>query len=92
MKEGFKQGCRRIIGLDGCSLKGPTQGQLLAAVSKDPNNQMYPIAWAVVEIENNRTWKWFNELLKEDLELQDGDGLVVVCDMQKVCFHVVNHI
>lgn len=41
--------CRRIIGLDGCFLKGYYGGQLLAAVGRDPNDQMLPIALAVVE-------------------------------------------
>ena len=55
LKVGFKEGCRKIIGLDGCFLKGPTQGKLLAAISKDSNNQMYPITWAVVEIKIKNT-------------------------------------
>ncbi|XP_019241285.1 PREDICTED: uncharacterized protein LOC109221274, partial [Nicotiana attenuata] len=49
MKRGWLEGCRRNIGLDGCFLKGVCKGQLLVAVSKDGNNQMFPIAWAVVE-------------------------------------------
>ncbi|XP_070056566.1 uncharacterized protein [Nicotiana tomentosiformis] len=47
--EGWSEGCRRIIGLDGCFLKGICKGQLLVAVSKGGNNQMFPIAWAIVE-------------------------------------------
>ena len=80
----FKQGCRRVLRLDGCFLKGPCQGKLLAAVSKDSNNQMFPVAWAVVEIENKNTWKWFIEQLREDLELGDGTNVVIITDMQKV--------
>ena len=49
---GFLEGCRHVIGLDGCFLKTETKGQLLSVVGKDGNNQMYPIAWAVVEGEN----------------------------------------
>ena len=45
---------------------------------------MFPVAWSVVEIENNRTWKWFIEQLREDLDLGDGTNLVIVTDMQKV--------
>ena len=44
LKQGFKEGFRQIIGLDGCFLKSPTKGQLLVAVSKDGNNQMFPLA------------------------------------------------
>jgi hypothetical protein len=49
MKRGFLAGCRPIIGLDGYFLKGPHKGQLLATISRDANNQMYPLAFAVVE-------------------------------------------
>jgi hypothetical protein len=38
-----------IIGLDGCFLKGYYGGQILAAIGRDPNDQMLPIAFAVVE-------------------------------------------
>jgi hypothetical protein len=32
MKKGILEGCRPVIGVDGCFLKGPFKGQLLAAV------------------------------------------------------------
>ena len=44
VKEGWMQGCRRIIGLDGCFLKHTCKGELLTAMGRDANNQMYPIA------------------------------------------------
>jgi hypothetical protein len=47
MKRGFRAGCRPIIGLDGCFLKGPYNGQLLSTISRDGNNNMYPVALAV---------------------------------------------
>ncbi|XP_060183295.1 uncharacterized protein LOC132613289 [Lycium barbarum] len=48
-KQGWLDGCRKIIGFDGCFLKGACKGELLVAVEKNENNQMYPIAWAVVD-------------------------------------------
>ncbi|XP_055809528.1 uncharacterized protein LOC129879828 [Solanum dulcamara] len=47
LQRGWKEGCRRIIGFDGCFLKGACKGELLVAVGKNGNNQMFPIAWAV---------------------------------------------
>ncbi|KAL0386107.1 UNVERIFIED_CONTAM: hypothetical protein Sradi_3005000 [Sesamum radiatum] len=38
LKAGFRAGCRPIIGVDGCHLKGPHGGILLTAVGVDPNN------------------------------------------------------
>ncbi|GJU80836.1 hypothetical protein Tco_1283201 [Tanacetum coccineum] len=46
IKEGWKASCRKVIGLDGCFLKGVCQGELLATIGRDGNNQIYPIAWA----------------------------------------------
>ncbi|XP_021768868.1 uncharacterized protein LOC110733162 [Chenopodium quinoa] len=35
----------------------------LTAVAKDGNNNLFPVAWAIVETENAETWEWFIELL-----------------------------
>ena len=61
LKEGYMDGCRPLIGLDGCHLKGPFGGILLIAVGTDANGGMYPIAWAQVEAENNESCEWFLE-------------------------------
>nr|XP_016505588.1 PREDICTED: uncharacterized protein LOC107823465 [Nicotiana tabacum] len=83
IKKSYLAGCRPCIGLDGYFLKGVCKGQLLVAVCKDGNNQMLPLAWAVVEIENQHTWRWFVSILKADLELGDGTNLTMITDMQK---------
>lgn len=88
----FFGGTRRCIGLDGCFLKGVCRGQLLVAVCKDGNNQMLPIAWAVVEVENKFTWAWFLTLVKNDLHLGEGHELTLITDMQKVCPWLLIHI
>jgi len=59
--------CRPIIGLDGCFLKTPYGGMLLAAIGMDPNDQILPIAYDVVEGETKESWIWFLELLIADL-------------------------
>ncbi|KAK8713340.1 hypothetical protein V6N13_148561 [Hibiscus sabdariffa] len=48
-KDGFKAGCRPIIGLDGCHLKGYHGVHLLTVVGIDANDCIYPIAFAIVE-------------------------------------------
>ncbi|XP_039127844.1 uncharacterized protein LOC120263931 [Dioscorea cayenensis subsp. rotundata] len=90
IREGFINGCRRVIGIDGCFLKGSVKGQILTAVGRDGNNQMFPVAWAVVDKETSETWLWFIELLKVDLLIEDGLGWVVLSDMQKGLQHAVN--
>ncbi|CAN1239623.1 hypothetical protein LINGRAPRIM_LOCUS2428 [Linum grandiflorum] len=86
LKKGFLKGCRRMIGLDGCFLKGEVQGMLLSAVVKDGNNQMFPIALAVVEGENRSSWTWFLEILRDELNLSDGTGWSLISEQQKVNF------
>jgi hypothetical protein len=43
-KDSFRQACRPVISVDGCFLKGRYGGQLLAAVGRDPNDNIYHIA------------------------------------------------
>ena len=40
----------------GAFFKGATSGELLCAIARDANNQMYPLAWAMVDKENNDNW------------------------------------
>ncbi|KAG8384136.1 hypothetical protein BUALT_Bualt04G0086900 [Buddleja alternifolia] len=47
LKVGFSKGCKPFIGVDGCHLKGPHQSVLLTVVDVDPNNNKYPICYAV---------------------------------------------
>ncbi|XP_074296575.1 uncharacterized protein LOC141626881 [Silene latifolia] len=82
-KEGFLKGCRPIIGVDGCHLKGPYPGMCLVAVAKDGNNNIFPVAWGVVEVENASSWQWFLSLLITDLEKVEGEGLTFMSDRQK---------
>ena len=70
LRVSWKTYCRPVIGLDGTFLKHSSlQGLILTAVGRDPNNQIYPIAWAVVTSENNDNWQWFIQRLKIDLGL-----------------------
>nr|XP_043615995.1 uncharacterized protein LOC122587908 [Erigeron canadensis] len=80
LKQRFKKGCRRVVALDGCFLKGSCQGELLTAMGRDGNNQIFPIAWAIVNVEN---WTWFLTLLSNDLEAPNGQFLTLMSDQHK---------
>ncbi|GKU95682.1 hypothetical protein SLEP1_g9011 [Rubroshorea leprosula] len=43
-RKGFLLGCRPMIGVYACFLKGMCKGTFLEAVARDGNNQMFPIA------------------------------------------------
>ncbi|CAN1184738.1 hypothetical protein LINPERHAP2_LOCUS37152 [Linum perenne] len=84
LRKGFLIGCRKMFAVDGCFLKGEVKGMILTVVGKDGNNQMFPIAWAVVEGENHSSWGWFIEIIQEELNLGDGTGWSIISDQQKV--------
>ncbi|XP_076909604.1 uncharacterized protein LOC143566939 [Bidens hawaiensis] len=69
------------------------KGMLLAAIGRDANDQMYPVAWAVVEGENNDSWTWFMNELKKCLGVDDdGKGWTLVSDQQKGLVNAVTEI
>ncbi|XP_012837504.1 PREDICTED: uncharacterized protein LOC105958046 [Erythranthe guttata] len=72
LKERFKAAYRPVVGVDGCFLKGENGGQLLAAVGLDPNNNIYPISYAIVEGETKDIWLWFLKLVDSDLEIEQN--------------------
>jgi hypothetical protein len=86
--KGMIVGCRLMIAFDGCHLKGPYGGQLLCAVGRDVNDDMYPIAYAVVESECRDSWTWFMATLI--------DFLGPICDAShclemRMCLYVYSH-
>ncbi|CAI9288124.1 unnamed protein product [Lactuca saligna] len=83
LKDGWNNSCRRVIGLDGCFLKGRVKGELLSAIGRDANDEIYLIAWAVVNVENKDNWKWFVELLGADICFEQGRGLTLISDQHK---------
>ncbi|GAA0144821.1 hypothetical protein LIER_36013 [Lithospermum erythrorhizon] len=85
LKKGFLVSCRRFVCLDGCFLKGAFKGQILAAVCLDAENRIYPVTWAVVEVENIDSWTWFVRLLKQDLGMEhQPDSWVLMTNQQKM--------
>jgi hypothetical protein len=74
-----------VIGVDGCFFKGACSGELICALGRDSNNQIYPVSWAVVEKETEDSWSWFLGLLQKDLQISiGGKGWVIIFDQQKV--------
>ena len=50
---------------------------------------MFPIAWAIVDVEDKVNWRWFLDWLIQVLGLGDGQGLTIISDMQKVSKHLI---
>uniref|UniRef100_A0A803QGP6 MULE transposase domain-containing protein n=1 Tax=Cannabis sativa TaxID=3483 RepID=A0A803QGP6_CANSA len=83
LRDGFNAGCRPLIGLDGCHIKGPHKGQLLTAIGIDADNGIYHVAFVVVEIDNKETWNWFLQCLRVDLKIENSNHWTFITDKQK---------
>jgi len=79
-KRGFLAACRPVICLDGCHNKTKYGGQLLTAVGMDPNDYIFPIAFAVVEVEDTSTWSWFLTTFKQDLGIVNTEPWTIMSD------------
>nr|XP_020146808.2 uncharacterized protein LOC109732028 isoform X2 [Aegilops tauschii subsp. strangulata] len=93
-KEGFLNGCRPFIGVDGCFIKLSTGQQILAATGRDGNNNIYPIAFGVVDKEDTDSWTWFLTQLKDALGGESGKFgyYTIISDRQKGLLNAVNHV
>ncbi|KAF2304282.1 hypothetical protein GH714_029304 [Hevea brasiliensis] len=80
LKEAFKSGCRNLIRLDGCWLKGTYGGQLLPVVRVDPNDCIFAIAYAIMLAEKKDSWQCFMENLKIDLEMYNSHQWAFMSD------------
>ncbi|GJY72917.1 hypothetical protein Tco_0477348 [Tanacetum coccineum] len=69
LKLGFRAYIRELLGLDGAFMKGPFPGQVLAAVGLNSNNEIYPLAYALVEAESRAK---FDLLLNNIYEVFNG--------------------
>ena len=66
------------------SLKKPNVGEILTAIGRDGNNHIFPVAWAMVNVENKDNWSWFLELLRDDLGMSTDNGLTLISNQHKV--------
>ncbi|KAB1219738.1 hypothetical protein CJ030_MR2G005742 [Morella rubra] len=64
-------------------LEGGFKGQLLSTVARDPNNNMYLVAFVVVEAELKDNWELFLETLVGDLGSAPPRGWTFMSDRQK---------
>ncbi|XP_020249694.1 uncharacterized protein LOC109827143 [Asparagus officinalis] len=51
--------CRPLLSIDGTHLYGKYKGVILVATGVDANGGLFPVAFAVVEVEDTSSWKWF---------------------------------
>ncbi|XP_039067596.1 uncharacterized protein LOC120213560 [Hibiscus syriacus] len=72
--------------------KGYYRGTLLAVIGIDGNENIYPIAYVVVESENESSWTWFLLLLEIDLEIKTSHNITFLSDKQKGLVEAVMYV
>ncbi|KAK4391083.1 hypothetical protein Sango_2171600 [Sesamum angolense] len=65
--EGFRY-CRNLISIDGTHLYTKYKHKLLIAVTLDANQQVLPLAFALVDEESLESWRWFMDMLAKHLK------------------------
>ncbi|RYQ84980.1 hypothetical protein Ahy_B10g104486 isoform B [Arachis hypogaea] len=65
-----------VVQVDGTHLYGKYKGCLLVAVSQDGNNNIVPIAFAIVEEETSDAWHFFLSNLQQHVVTRDSVGLI----------------
>ncbi|XP_050217696.1 protein FAR1-RELATED SEQUENCE 5-like [Mercurialis annua] len=56
--------CRPVIAVDGTFLKSTYGGTLLTASTQDSGGKIFPLAFCVVDSENDESWQYFFEKIK----------------------------
>lgn len=69
---------RKVVVVDGTFLQGKYKGTLLTATAQDGNFQIFPVAFAVVDTENDESWEWFFRQLS--CVIPDDEGLAMISD------------
>lgn len=82
---GFLNACRPLLGLDRTYLKSKYLGTLLLATGFDGDGALFPLAFGVVDEENDENWMWFLSELRNLLETntENMPRLTILSDRHK---------
>ncbi|KAL6319670.1 hypothetical protein AAG906_026724 [Vitis piasezkii] len=75
--EGFKH-CRPVLTIDGTHLYGKYKGTVMIVMGCDGNNQLFPLAFALIKSENVDNWEWFLAYIRN--RVTQMRGLYVIFD------------
>ncbi|XP_047337721.1 uncharacterized protein LOC124941438 [Impatiens glandulifera] len=91
--QGFLSGCRPLVFLESISLRSKYQESLLIATGLDGDESVFPIAFAIVDVESDLKWRWFLEQMKPSLlSASDGPILTFVFDRETGLKDIVNEV
>ncbi|XP_019262296.1 PREDICTED: uncharacterized protein LOC109240126 [Nicotiana attenuata] len=71
--------CRPTVVVDGSFLKSTYRGTILTASTQDAEGQILPLAYAIVDSENDASWEWFFVQFRETYGQRER--MCIVSDM-----------
>ncbi|XP_071715677.1 uncharacterized protein [Rutidosis leptorrhynchoides] len=78
---GFQNGCRPLLFLEATSLRSEYGESILTAYAIDGNDGFFPVAFAIVDVEDDNNWHWFLEQLK--VSILNSQSITFVYDREK---------
>ena len=74
---------RPLVALDAAHLTSKYKRTFLVASGIDANDEVLPLAWAVIDAENSANWLWFCEHFKQNFGVITRDSSVIISDCDK---------
>ncbi|KAL0423185.1 UNVERIFIED_CONTAM: hypothetical protein Sradi_0853300 [Sesamum radiatum] len=84
--------CRNVISVDGTYLYTKYKHKLLVAVTLDANQQVLPLAFALVDEESLASWRCFLEMLAKHLLPYDDDRVCLISDRHGGLISSINYV
>uniref|UniRef100_K4AKD0 MULE transposase domain-containing protein n=1 Tax=Setaria italica TaxID=4555 RepID=K4AKD0_SETIT len=83
--------CKPLISVDGTFLTRKYRGVLLIATGMDGEDRLIPLAFSLVEGENNDRWSWFSHLVHRDVVGHDRKVCIISDHHQGILNAVEDH-
>ncbi|XP_070022631.1 uncharacterized protein [Nicotiana sylvestris] len=77
--------CRPIMVVDESFLKAAYKGTILTSCTHDGAGKILPLAYAIVDSENNKSWEWFFVQIKGTFGVREG--MCIVSDRNESIFN-----
>lgn len=74
--------CRPVLCIKGTSLCGKYQPLLLTALALDANDNLIPVAFAIIEGESKESWLWFLRNVKQSV-VKERSGICIIHDYKR---------
>ena len=79
--------CKPIVVVDGTYLTSTHKGTLITACTMDANEQIFPLAFAIVDSENNLAYEWFFKNFKTTFG--EREDMCIISDRHEGIIHGV---